>query len=69
MQEENEALLQELTSFKLVYAREMGFNEITLNDFEVLNLIGKGSISNVYLVKRKSDGQPFAMKSIRKDLV
>eukprot|EP00347_Sterkiella_histriomuscorum_P005842 403355062 len=71
LQDENQALLQELTSFKLVYARDMNSkNEvITLSDFETLNLIGKGSISNVYLVKRLEDGQPFAMKSIRKDLV
>jgi serine/threonine protein kinase len=32
-------------------------------------MIGKGSISNVFLVKYKETGMPFAMKSIRKDLV
>ena len=42
---------------------------ITFSDFEVMNLIGKGSISNVYLIKRREDGHPFAMKTIRKDLV
>jgi serine/threonine protein kinase len=32
-------------------------------------MIGKGSVSNVYLVKNKTEGQPYAMKSLRKDTV
>ena len=32
-------------------------------------MIGKGSISNVYLVKRKEDSHPFAMKCIQKELI
>jgi serine/threonine protein kinase len=40
-----------------------------MTDFEVVNQIGKGSISVVYLVKRKTDNQPFAMKCIKKELI
>jgi serine/threonine protein kinase len=50
------------SNFKLVYTRDG--TETKLNDFQVVNMIGKGSISNVYLVKRKSDERPFAMKCI-----
>lgn len=32
-------------------------------------MIGKGSISNVYVVRRKKDNRPFAMKCIQKELV
>jgi serine/threonine protein kinase len=42
---------------------------VKLTDFQVLNLIGKGSISNVYLVKRNGVHRPFAMKAIQKELV
>lgn len=41
----------------------------SLSDFEIIAMIGKGSISNVFLVKYKETGAPFAMKSIKKDLV
>ena len=34
-----------------------------------MNLIGKGSISNVYLIKKNSDQQPYAMKCIQKEIV
>jgi serine/threonine protein kinase len=42
---------------------------VRLGDFEIIAMIGKGSISNVYLVKRKRDNQPFAMKCIQKELI
>jgi hypothetical protein len=56
--------MEEHMNFKLVYVREKEDEELKLNDFEVLNLIGKGSISNVYLIKKKSTEQAFAMKCI-----
>jgi serine/threonine protein kinase len=40
-----------------------------LEDFEIMAMIGKGSISNVFLVKEKSSGNAFAMKSISKEFV
>lgn len=32
-------------------------------------MIGKGSIANVFLIKKKDTGEPFAMKSISKDTI
>lgn len=37
----------------------------TLNDFEVIKALGSGSFSCVYKVKRKSDGQEYAMKKVK----
>lgn len=36
-----------------------------LSDFEVLSLIGNGSFAEVFKVKRKADGQIYAMKKVR----
>jgi len=56
--------MNQSSSFTLIYAREEADKEIKLTDFEILNLIGKGSISNVYLIKKKNSSRPFAMKCI-----
>lgn len=52
-----------------MFSRDPADNHYKLSDFEIMNMIGKGSISNVFLLKKKSTGEAFAMKSIRKDLV
>ena len=39
-------------------------SEISINDFEILNLIGKGAYGRVYLVKRKRTEDLYAMKII-----
>jgi serum/glucocorticoid-regulated kinase 2 len=56
-------------TFLLVYYRDEAHSQAKLSDFQVVNMIGKGSISNVYLVRRKSDNKPFAMKCIQKELI
>jgi len=38
--------------------------EITVNDFEFLKMIGKGAYGKVWLVKRKATGDLFAMKIV-----
>ena len=42
---------------------------VTLEDFDLKNIIGKGSYGKVYLVEKRDTGHKFAMKSIRKDMV
>ena len=37
---------------------------MSLNDFVIMKLLGKGSFGSVFLVKRKKDGQIYAMKRI-----
>jgi serine/threonine protein kinase len=34
-----------------------------------MNLIGRGSIANVYLCRHKETNEPFAMKSMMKDQI
>ena len=41
--------------------------KISLDDFKLLKVIGRGSFGKVYLVRKKDDGKPYAMKILRKD--
>ncbi|CDW90682.1 rps6 protein kinase [Stylonychia lemnae] len=43
--------------------------KMTLNDFEVVKVLGRGGYGKVFLVNRKSDKKVFAMKVIKKDRV
>ena len=37
----------------------------SFSDFEILNILGRGAFSTVYLVKRKKDNKQYALKSIK----
>lgn len=39
---------------------------VTMTDFEILKMLGKGSFGKVYMVKRKTSGEILAMKVLRK---
>mmetsp|Transcript_8992 Transcript_8992/g.15221 ORF Transcript_8992/g.15221 Transcript_8992/m.15221 type:complete len:80 (+) Transcript_8992:248-487(+) len=41
--------------------------KISINDFQLLKVIGRGSFGKVYLVRKKDSGLPFAMKILKKD--
>ena len=43
--------------------------EICIDDFQIIKVIGRGSFGKVYLVKKKDDGNTYAMKSLKKDMV
>lgn len=40
---------------------------MTLNDFEILKLLGKGAFGKVYLVRRKATKDLYALKHIKLD--
>ena len=42
---------------------------IKIEDFKILKVIGRGSFGKVYMVKKKSDGAIYAMKTLKKDFV
>ena len=42
---------------------------VNLDDFSILKVIGRGSFGKVYMVKKKSDGAIYAMKTLKKDFV
>lgn len=41
--------------------------KVSINDFILLKVIGRGSFGKVYLVRKKDTGLPFAMKILKKD--
>jgi len=51
-----------------IYSKDKG-KEVSLDDFTIKKVIGKGTFGKVYLVEKKSDGKIYAMKSIRKDIM
>jgi len=44
-------------------------NKLTLEDFERIKVLGKGTFGKVYLAKLNSTGALYAMKAIRKDVL
>jgi serine/threonine protein kinase len=40
-----------------------------LQDFIIMKMIGKGAFGKVYLVRQRTSGRIYAMKTIRKDVV
>jgi serine/threonine protein kinase len=42
---------------------------ITLDDFRIDKVLGKGSFGKVFLVTKKDSGQVYAMKCLRKDMI
>ena len=43
--------------------------KVSVDDFEICKVIGRGSFGKVYMVKKKSDGMIYAMKSLKKDQI
>jgi len=46
-----------------------GNTNVSLSDFVIKKVIGRGSFGKVFLVQKKTDGQVYAMKSLRKDVI
>ena len=51
---------------KTVKASSPATREMTVNNFDLLTLVGKGAYGKVFLVRRKGDGKLFAMKVLCK---
>jgi serine/threonine protein kinase len=52
-----------------LYCKSSELEQINLEDFQLLNVIGRGNFGKVYLVYLPQKDQYYAMKSIRKDIV
>jgi serine/threonine protein kinase len=52
---------------KPIFAKD-GSN-VSLSDFQIKKVIGRGSFGKVFLVQKKTDQQVYAMKSLRKDVI
>lgn len=51
-----------------MYARA-GDKKVTLADFVIKKVIGRGSFGKVFLVEKKGTKEVYAMKSLRKDVI
>lgn len=63
--DENESVIG---TKQTVFAKGPG-QKVSKEDFDLLKVIGKGSFGKVMLVKKKDDGQIYAMKVLRKDAI
>jgi serine/threonine protein kinase len=46
-----------------------GDKKVSLQDFVIRKVIGRGSFGKVFLVEKKDTKEVFAMKSLRKDVI
>ena len=52
-----------------MFAKNKNDKEVSLKDFTIKSVIGKGSFGKVFLVQKNSDSKVYAMKSLRKDVI
>ncbi len=64
---------KESRSSVLLYSSVIGSSsrrtDVTLDDFEIILQLGKGAFGKVYLSKFKENGDYYAIKAIRKDVL
>jgi len=65
---EDEDLPQYHGNHRTTYAKK-GDMDVSLADFTINKVIGRGSFGKVFLVQKKNSGEVFAMKSLRKDVI
>ena len=51
------------------YETTMMTNSVTMDDFELMKVVGRGSYGKVYMWKHKSTGEIFALKALKKDML
>lgn len=54
---------------KPMFIKNNDDQHVTLNDFIIKSVIGRGSFGKVFLVQKASDKKVYAMKSLRKDVI
>ena len=42
---------------------------ITIDDFQLLKVVGRGSFGKVYMAKKKDNGRVYAVKTLKKDFI
>ena len=42
---------------------------ITIDDFQLLKVVGRGSFGKVYMAKKKDNGRIYAVKTLKKDFI
>ena len=44
-------------------------SEMSMDCFNLIKVIGRGSFGKVYLVRKKDDGKVYAVKTLKKDMI
>ena len=60
---------KELNKTKDSMQRKKSSSKLGVDDFQLIKVLGKGAFGKVYMVKRKTDGEIYAMKVLHKDKV
>ena len=42
---------------------------MTIEDFQLLKVVGRGSFGKVYMAKKKDNGAIYAVKTLKKDFI
>lgn len=53
----------------LIFARAPQDYKPQLKDFSIMKMVGRGTFGKVYMVQNQFDGNIYAMKCIRKDII
>lgn len=64
---EEQALNEQELSFEVL--TDVFSHRVSIEDFSLLRIIGKGSYAKVALVRMKSNSKIFAMKILKKDYI
>eukprot|EP01065_Artemidia_motanka_P050272 TRINITY_DN8565_c0_g1_i1.p1 TRINITY_DN8565_c0_g1~~TRINITY_DN8565_c0_g1_i1.p1 ORF type:complete len:515 (+),score=159.93 TRINITY_DN8565_c0_g1_i1:84-1547(+) len=62
-------MFQALANLKLFEKEDRSRKPVGIEDFELLSMLGKGSYGKVLKVRKKEDGQLYALKIMRKDAI
>lgn len=65
----HEPIIEQVTRKSTLYSSSKEFEEVSLEDFEVEKVIGRGSYGKVCMVRFKPTKEVFAMKSLKKDIL
>ena len=52
----------------MLYASQQQ-EKMSVEDFQLLKVVGRGSFGKVYLAKKKTDGKIYAVKTLKKDFI
>lgn len=53
----------------MVHTSKAAMKDLTLEDFEIKHVLGKGTFGKVYLTQLRTTDDLYAIKSIRKDVL
>lgn len=66
IQSEAEGRLEMRAKTNTLFAKKKG-EQVSIDDFTLIKVLGRGAYGKVMLVEKKDDKQIYAMKSIRKE--